>query len=169
MTKASRLRKILAIGVAAMLGAVSSPAAEISDWPPHDWSILSNLAPQSLVTIKPLKGRGKKLRGEFLSSDTESIIVRNRDGQQVTVSREEGRRVFVRRSRGGRAPWYGAAVGAGTGAGLAAAAFAGSGESGEAAPFVIGTAVVLAGVGALSGLLVQRFSRDRLVYQSPKR
>ena len=55
MTKVSRLRKLLAIGIAAMLGAVSSPAAEISDWPPHDWSILSNLAPQSLVTIKPLR------------------------------------------------------------------------------------------------------------------
>ena len=169
MTKASRLRKILAIGIAAMLGAVSSPAAEISDWPPHDWSILSNLVPQSLVTIKPHKGRGKKLRGEFLSSDAESIIVRNRDGQQVTVSREDVKRVLVRRSRGSRAPWYGAAIGAGSGAGLAAAAFAGSGDSGEAAPFVIGTTVVLAGVGALGGLLVQRFSRDRLVYQSPNR
>ena len=169
MTKASRIRKFLAIGIVAMLGAVSSPAAEISDWPPHDWSILSNLAPQSLVTIKPHKGRGKKLRGEFLSSDAESIIVRNSDGQQMTVSREDVKRVLVRRSRGSRAPWYGAAIGAGTGAGIAAKAFAGSSESGLVAPAMIVTAGVLAGVGALGGLLVQRFSRDRLVYQSPKR
>ena len=165
MTKANKIRKAIAIGVAAIMSAVSLQSAQHTRRSLDDWTVLSRLPSHSLITIKPFKGRGKKVQGGFLSSDANSITVRSQKGKEVTVARADVKRILIRRPKG-RAPWYGAAAGAG--AAWAAAAFGGSGESGEAAPWVIASTVTFAGLGAIGGLLVKRLSRDRVVYQAAK-
>ena len=167
MTKANKIRKAIAVGVAAIMSAVSLQSAQHTRRSLDDWTVLSRLPSHSLVTIKPFKGRGKKVQGGFLSSDANTITVRSQKGEEVTVARADVKRILIRRPKG-RAPWYGAAAGAGAGAAWAAAAFGGSGESGEAAPLVIASTVTFAGLGAIGGLLVKRLSRDRVVYQAAK-
>ena len=167
MTKANKIRKAIAIGVAAIMSAVSLQSAQHTRRSLDDWTVLSRLPSHSLITIKPFKGRGKKVQGGFLSSDANTITVRSQRGEEVTVARADVKRILIRRPKG-RAPWYGAAAGAGAGAAWAAAAFGGSGESGELAPLVILSTVTFAGLGAIGGLLVKRLSRDRVVYQAAK-
>ena len=119
--------------------------------------------------IEVMKTKGGPVRGTFIGFADESISVREKQ-QETAVPRAEVSRVRLRPATRGRYTLIGAAVGAGAGAGLGA----GIGESlsnqsggdfRNLKPAIIG---VLAGLGALVGLVVGSAlgSRHTTIYRA---
>lgn len=114
------------------------------------WQNLHLLKPGQTVEI--FRRQGEPIKGRFASAGDDSVTVRA-GSQAVVVSKADVVRVVRRGS--GRARWYGMGAGAAAGAVIGAAAGARlANESAGDIDLKAAAAGVLAGAGALIGLLV---------------
>ena len=128
----------------------------------HDWSRIHELRPGWQVVVRPLKGTGRKVAADYVSSSAYGLVVRTSDGQVVTFSKERIQQV-TRKRRMRKAVVAGAAVGA---AALVTMTLVTPDFSQPAAALLFGGAG--AGLGALIGLAVRVLGRGSNVYKAPK-
>lgn len=140
-----------------MLAAILSATA-LAQRP--SWDTLERTLPGHKVEVSPRQGN--TLRGEFVSINAESIVVRGKRGEQ-SIPRTSVRRVAVhdppRRLRNGL---LSTAVGLGAGIGIGFAVCPYCGNEGHATKFVVPGMAAGAGLGALGFLPVPY----RTVYRS---
>ena len=130
--------------------------------PRHDWSRVQALPADQKVVVKPFKGMGPKVKGVYVSSDAERLIIRKQNGQTVTIPKDRIRRVLgserMRHTVKG-----GAAVGFAIMA-IAIAVTGGAADLGVLGFLVYGGAG--AGLGALIGLAAGAAPNRYIVYRA---
>ena len=131
--------------------------------PVYDWGRVRALKPGRQIVVRPFKGMGRKVVGDYVSSDAAGIVVRMKDGQEVAIPKERIRQV-TRRKRMRYAVLIGAAVG------FAILATMAAGVSDFVQPSAALVAGAMgAGLGALGGFAVRRAGRIPLIiYRAPK-
>lgn len=149
--------------VVLLLSFLLSPLALAAQTAPTDWSRLSSVAGGTKLSVK-LKD-GKKVDGTFatVSDTTLALTVKN---ARKELRREDVASVHeVGGNSATKATLIGLGVGAGAGAALGIAGNASNdGGFGELPDSVgVGVAVLTAGVGALTGFLVGRSMKKRVL------
>ena len=137
-------------------------AEQRADAPQYDWGRVRALKPGRRIAVRPFKGMGRKVVGDYVSSDAAGIVVRPKDGQEVAIPKERIRRV-TRRKRVRYAVLIGAAVGA-----TILAVWAGGVDDFVASvPAAFGA--MGAGLGALGGLAVRGVvgRTPLIIYEAP--
>ena len=76
--------------------------------PRRDWSRVRALPVGQKIVVKSFKGMGPKVKGAYVSSDADQIVVRRQNGQAVTIPKDQIRQV-VRKGRIRHAGLIGAA------------------------------------------------------------
>ena len=129
--------------------------------PRHDWSRVQALPADQKVVVKPFKGMGPKVKGVYVSSDADRLIVRKQNGQAVTIPKDQIRQV-VRKGRIRHAGLIGAA------AGFAIMSIWGAvdGRWDVGAEGILILGAVGAGLGALVGFPVQVMGNSPIVYKA---
>ena len=128
--------------------------------PRQDWSRVQALPAGQKIVVKAFKGMGPKVKGAYVSSDADRLIVRRQDGQAVTIPKNRIRLVLGK-ERQRHTVWVGAAVG------FAIMYILGVAGTSDLAPegiVVIGG--IGAGLGALVGLAARTAGRTYIVYQA---
>lgn len=161
------MRKTTTI-VVLMLSFLLSPLALAAQTAPTDWSRLNSLTGGTKLSVK-LKD-GKKVDGTFaaVSDTTLSLTVKN---ARKEVRREDVASVHeVGGNSVKKATLIGLGVGAGAGAALGIAGNASNdGGFGELPDSVgAGVAVLAAGVGALTGFLIGKATKKRVLLYTSK-
>ena len=149
------------LGLALMLSLVWLGPGLRAEEPRQDWSRVQALPADQKIIVKSFKGMGPKVKGVYVSSDADRLIVRRQDGQTVTIPKDRIRRVSGRERQR-----Y--TVGIGAAAGLVimsiwAAVAGGSDVSAEGYVIVGG---IGAGLGALVGLAARTAGKTYIVYQA---
>ena len=128
--------------------------------PRHDWSRVQALPADQKIVVKSFKGMGPKVKGVYVSSDADRLIVRKQNGQTVTIPKDRIRRVLGK-ERQRHAVWVGAA------AGFAIMYLLGVAATRDLAPegiaFIGG---IGAGIGGLLGLAARAAGKTYVVYQA---
>ena len=138
-------------------------AEQRADAPQYDWGRVRALKPGRRIAVRPFKGMGRKVVGDYVSSDAAGIVVRPKDGQEVALPKERIRQV-TRHKRMRHAVLIGAAVGFA----ILATMAAGVGDFEQPAAALIAGGMG-AGLGALGGLAVRGAGRIPLIiYKAPK-
>ncbi len=128
--------------------------------PRHDWSRVQALPADQKIIVWSYKGMGPKVKGVYVSSDAERLIVRKQNGQTVTIPKDRIRLV-VGKERQRRAVWVGAAVG------FAIIYILGVVAARDLAPEgIVGYGGLGAGIGALVGLVAKSVGKTYVVYQA---
>ena len=159
--------KQTAIIVVLLLAFLVSPVTLVAQTGTNEWSRLSAATSGTKLSVK-LKD-GKKVEGTFTSvSDTSlSLTVKNAAKE---IRREDIASVHeVSKKGAGKATLIGAGIGAGVGAGLGIASEQNDEDSFLETPASItaGMIVVTTGIGALTGFLIGRSGKKRvLLYES---
>ena len=132
--------------------------------PSSDWSRLSTVTNGSVVAVK-LKN-GKTVEGK-LSSVSDTVLSLSVKDKPVDVKREDVLSVYeITKKSATKATLIGLGVGAGAGAGIGVAG-RGDGFDKLENSVTAGLAVLGAGAGALTGYLIGRSGRKRvLIYQA---
>ena len=81
------------LGLALMLSLVWLGPGLRAEEPRQDWSRLQALPADQKIIVKSFKGMGPKVKGVYVSSDADRLIVRRQDGQTVTIPKDQIRRV----------------------------------------------------------------------------
>lgn len=126
--------------------------------PRHDWSRVQALPADQKVVVKSFKGMGPKVKGVYVSSDADRLIVRRQNGQAVTIPKDHVRLV-VGKERQRHAVLIGAVAGFAIGAGLSTI---GDFRQPLGALLIGGP---FAGIGALIGFAFQAGGKHIVVYQ----
>ena len=63
----------------------------------HAWDRMGALKPGRRIAVRPFKGMGSKVVGDYVSSDDAGIVVRTKGGQEVAIAKERIREVVKRR------------------------------------------------------------------------
>ena len=147
------------LGLALMLSLVWLGPGLRAEEPRQDWSRVQALPADQKIVVKSFKGMGPKVKGVYVSSDADRLIVRKQNGQAVTIPKDQIRRV-VQKGRIRHAGLIGAAAGFAIGAGLSTT----GGFRQPLGALLIGGA--FAGIGALIGFAVQVGGRHFVVYQA---
>jgi len=159
--------KQIAIIVVLVLSFLLSPVTLVAQTGTNDWSRLSGVATGTKLLVK-LKD-GKKVEGTFTAvSDTSLTLTVKKAAKEVR--RDDVESVHeVSKKGAGKATLIGAGIGAGLGAGLGIAAEQNDDDSffETKDSITAGVIVVTTGIGALTGFLIGRTGKKRvLLYQS---
>jgi len=128
--------------------------------PRHDWSRVQALPDEQKIVVKPFKGMGPKVKGVYVSSDADRLIVRKQNGQTVTIHKDRIRLVLGK-ERQRHSVWVGAA------AGFAIMYLLGVAATRDLAPEgVVSVGGIGAGIGALLGLAARAAGKTYVVYQA---
>jgi hypothetical protein len=132
---------------------------------PGRWEKLDRLEQGSKI-ILTLKA-GDRMRYTFKGSDSNSLTVRARGGQELVIPKSHVAKVVQQNLRSSKPAWIGAAIGAGTGVALGVA---GRSDEYPKAKWEAGT-VALGLLGTLVGYTVGHFTTenppDALLYEAP--
>lgn len=129
-----------------------------ADEPRRDWSRVQALPSGQQIVVKPFKGMGPKVKGAYVSSDADRLIVRRQNGQEATISKDRIRQVArKRRVRN--------TVLIGTVAGFAIGASLTSGKDFVQPHAALLFGGICAGLGALGGLAARGGGIHSVVYQ----
>ena len=138
-------------------------AEQRAEDPVHDWGRVRALKPGRQIVVRSFKGMGRKVVGDYASSDAAGIVVRMKDGQEVAIPKERIRQV-TRRKR----MRYAILIGAAVGFAIFAASTLGKGDFDQPYAALIWGAMGV-GPGALGGFAVRRAGRIPLIiYKAPK-
>ena len=130
--------------------------------PRHDWSRVQALPADQKIVVKAFKGMGPKVKGVYVSSDAEQLIVRKQNGEVVTIPKDRIRRVLgTERIR--HTVKVGAAVGFAIMA-ISIAVTGGAADLGVLGFSIYGAAG--AGLGALIGLAAGASPNRYVVYRA---
>lgn len=157
--------KQIAVSVVLVLSFLLSPVTLMAQTGTKDWSRLSSVATGTKLSVKTKDG--KKVEGTLTAVSDASLTLTVKNAAKE-IRRDEVASVheFANKSAG-KATLIGAGIGAGLGAGLALAGET-SDDGLEVKDSVSAGLVVLgAGIGALTGFLVGRVGKKRvLLYES---
>jgi hypothetical protein len=161
-------RKALTFFLALTIISVQSPVAlaQEASVPSREWATVVALAPDGKLEVK-LKS-GKTVKGR-LSSVTDAGLTLSNGKRIINANRQDISRVYRAGGKSGVSPTV---IGAGVGAGVGLAAggvilAVNEGEDDETVPGLILTAMVGAGIGALTGFLSGKARNNRvLIYES---
>lgn len=158
----------LALLASILLSSVSLSAQEVNGSGVREWSALKSVSLGSKVSVK-LKS-GKSLDGT-LSSVSETSLTLSTRNKPNDIKRGDVLSVYqsIKKSAT-KATLIGLGVGAGVGAGIGAAASSNDNSGFEKIDHAAtaGLTIIGAGAGALTGYLIGRSGRKRvLVYQAP--
>ena len=131
--------------------------------PRRDWSRVQALPAGQKIVVKSFKGMGPKVKGVYVSSDADRLIVRKQNGQAVTIPKDQIRRVVGNKER----PRHTVKVGAAAGFAIMAIAIAVTGGAADLG--VLGFSIygaAGAGLGALIGLAAGAAPNKYIVYQA---
>lgn len=107
---AFRIVAVWIAGQMAVLPAGGSQAqVKIRSW--NDWSSVASLKPQQRIRIVAI-GPERKIRGRYVSSDSEGITIENARGRTETVPRADVRKILSERKITKAAVLTGAVAGA---------------------------------------------------------
>ena len=95
---------------------LAAPAGR-ADEPRRDWSRVQALPSGQQIVVKPFNGMGPKVKGAYVSSDADGLIVRRQNGQEATISKDRIRQV-ARKRRVRNTVLIGTVAGFAIGAGL---------------------------------------------------
>ena len=157
--------KQIAIIVVLVLSFLFSPVTLVAQTGTNDWSRLSSVATGTKLSVKTKDG--KKVEGTFTAVSDTSLTLTVKNAAKE-VRRDDVASVHEILKKGaGKATLIGAGIGAGLGAGLGLAGET-SDDGLEVKDSVTAGIVVLgAGIGALTGFLIGRSGKKRvLLYQS---
>ena len=127
--------------------------------PRHDWSRVQVLPADQKIVVKSFRGMGPKVKGVYVSSDADRLIVRKQNGQTVTIPKDRIRLVLGK-ERQRHAVLIGAVAGFAIGAGLSTI---GDFRQPLGALLIGGP---FAGIGALIGFAFQAGGKHIVVYQA---
>lgn len=134
----------------------------LADKPRRDWNRVQALPAGQQIVVKSFKGMEPKVKGAYVSSDADRLIVRRQNGQAVTIPKDRIR--LVARKRRIRLLH---AIGIGAAAGFAVMAIWTLGEGDFDQPRgALSVGGIGAGLGTLGGFAVQAMSIDSIVYQA---
>ena len=129
--------------------------------PRRDWSRVQALPADQKIVVKSFKGMGSKVKGVYVSSDADRLIVRRQNGQTVTIPKDHIRQV-VRKGRIRHAGLIGAAAGF-----AIMSIWSGvAGGSDFTAWYLLVFGGAGAGLGALVGFPVQVMGNNPIVYKA---
>ncbi len=129
--------------------------------PRRDWSRVQALPADQKIVVKPFKGMSPKVKGAYVSSDAERLIVRKQNGQSVTIPKDHIRLVLGK-ERQRHTVWISAVAGF-------AIASIWSGVAGGAdftAAYLLVFGGAGAGIGALVGLAARAAGKTYVVYRA---
>ena len=147
------------LGLALMLSLAWPGPGLRAEEPRQDWSRVQALPADQKIIVKSFKGMGPKVKGVYVSSDADRLIVRKQDGQTVTIPKDRIRRVSGR-ERQHYTVWIGAIAGA------ALMALLPSRLNLDMPHDELIFGVVGAGLGALVGLAARAAGKTFIVYQA---
>jgi len=126
---------------------------------PGRWEKLDALESGSKIVLS-LKS-GERVRYTFLNSDSGSLTVKDRGGQELVIPKTHVTRVVKQNPRSTTPAWVGAAVGAGAGAAI------GAGLSRDYIPgiFAAGFGLIGALAGFTTGYCITQKPADELLYE----
>lgn len=148
--------KILVVLALALL---ATPPASGSSDPEASYPTVLSVQPGQQIVVKLHRGLGKPVKGAFVDSSPEGVLLERERGAQVTVPWESVRKIVPKRR------WYEFWIGVGTGAALAGIAVLSS--EGDVGPGW-GAAVVGAGAGAGAAAAALGGPLDGPVYEAPQ-
>ena len=129
--------------------------------PRRDWSRMQALPADQKIVVKPFKGMGPKVKGAYVSSDAERLIVRKQNGQAVTIPKDHIRLVLGK-ERQRHTVWISAVAGF-----AIMSIWSGvAGGSDFTAWYLLVYGGAGAGIGALIGLAAKAAGGKYIVYQS---
>ena len=123
----------------------------------QDWSRVQALPADQKIVVKPFKGMGPKVKGVYVSSDAERLIIRRQNGQAVTIPKDRIRIVL-----GQRRLRHAVKIGAVAGFALIASMPAAHQNISE----ILFYGGIGAGLGALGGLAARAAGKTYVVYQA---
>jgi hypothetical protein len=132
----------------------------------REWTTVMAVAPNEKLEVK-LKS-GKTVKGK-LSSVTDTRLTLAHEKRMIDLNRDDIFRIYKAGGKSGASPTL---IGTGVGAGVGAAAggvivAANEGEDDETVPGIVLSALVGAGIGALTGFLSGKARDNRvLIYES---
>ena len=130
--------------------------------PRQDWSRVQALPADQKIVVKAFKGMGPKVKGAYVYSDADRLIVRRQNGQTVTIPKDHIRRVV-----GTERVRHTVKVGAAAGFAIMAISIAVTGGAADLG--VLGISIygaAGAGLGALIGLAAGAAPNKYIVYQA---
>ena len=160
--------KALAFSLALIILFVQSAAvlAQEPNVPSREWSTVAAVGLNEKLEVK-LKS-GKTVKGK-LSSVTDTRLTLSRGKRMIDLNRDDIFRIYRAGGKSGVSPTL---IGTGVGAGVGAAAggvivAVNEGEADETVPGIVLSALVGAGMGALTGFLSGKARNNRvLIYES---
>ena len=159
--------KQIAIIVVLVLSFLLSPVTLVAQTGTNDWSRLSAVATGTKLSVK-LKD-GKKVEGTFTAVSDTSLTLTVKNAAKE-LRRDDVASVHEMLKKGaGKATLIGAGIGAALGAGLAIASEQNENDTFFETPNSVtaGFVVLTAGIGALTGFLIGRSGKKRvLLYES---
>ena len=149
------------LGLALMVSlAWPGPPRLHAEEPRQDWSRVQALPADQKIVVKAFKGMGPKVKGAYVSSDADRLIVRRPDGQTVTIPKDRIRLVLGK-VRHRHTVWIGAA------AGFTIIYLLGVAAARDPAPEgIVAFGGIGAGIGALLGLAAKAAGKKYIVYQA---
>ena len=129
-----------------------------ADEPRRDWSRVQALPSGQQIVVKPFKGMGPKVKGAYVSSDADRLIVRRQNGREATISKDRIHLVARKRSLRNT-------VLIGTVAGFAIGASLTKGNDFNQPQGALFFGGIFAGIGALGGLAARGGGIHSVVYQ----
>ena len=157
--------KQIAIIVVLLLSFLLSPVTLVAQTGTNDWSRLSSIATGTRLSIKTKSG--KKVEGTLTAVSDTSLTLTVKSAAKE-VRRDEVASVHeVSKKSAGKATLIGAGIGAGLGAGLAIAGETNDDNLEVKDGVSAGIVVLAAGLGALTGFLIGKTGKKRvLLYES---
>ena len=160
--------KALTFCLALIIILAQSPVilAQEASVPSREWTTVMAVAPSEKLEVK-LKS-GKTVKGK-LSSVTDTRLTLSRGKRMIDLNRDDIFRIYRASGKSGVSPTL---IGTGVGAGVGAAAggvivAVNEGEDDETVPGIVLSALVGAGIGALTGFLSGKARNNRvLIYES---
>jgi hypothetical protein len=161
-------RKALTFCLALIIISVQSPVvfAQEASVPSREWSTVVAVASNEKLEVK-LKS-GKTVKGK-LGGVTDTRLTLSREKRMIDLNRDDISRIYRAGGKSGVSPTL---IGTGVGAGVGAAAggvivAVNEGEDDETIPGIVLSALVGAGIGALTGFLSGKARNNRvLIYES---
>ena len=157
--------KQIAIIVVLVLSFLFSPVTLVAQTGTNDWSRLSSVATGTKLSVKTKDG--KKVEGTLTAVSDTSLTLTVKNAAKE-IRRDDVQSVHeVSKKGAGKATLIGAGIGAGLGAGLGLAAETNDDPLEVKDGVTAGIVVLGAGIGALTGFLIDRVGKKRvLLYES---
>ena len=153
------IRKCL--GLALMVSPTWMGPGLHAEEPRQDWSRVQALPAGQKIVVKAFKGMGPKVKGAYVSSDADRLIVRRQNGQAVTIPKDRIRLVL-----GKKRQRHAVLIGAAVGFALMSITTGVAGGADFTAAYLLVYGGPGAGIGALIGLAVKAAGKTNIVYQA---